>query len=410
MKSHKKKSKRFAWPRIHIRKLRSGQTVWVIDTQVAGERIFRRFPTAQKAEDFATDLRAQRQTEGEAAFSIPAALRIQAIESAKMLEPYGATIREACQWYTEHVLKYRTAPTVAEIVERLIADTRAAGRREKTTIDLRYRLGTFAKSFGTRKLSEITLNELQEWANDPTLSARSRRHMLTKLSQLFRYAEKRDWCEKNIATYVARPDVPDGEPGFLTVEQCARLLERAPDHDLLAYIVLALFTGIRVAELRRLTWDKVKLGEGVIIIDGSVAKTKSRRIVDLNETARAWLAICGRRTGSVVDPVNFRKRNDALLRAARFGKPGTETKRERVAGITLEPWPENAMRHTAATYSYAVTQDAVRVSAMLGNSPDVLHRHYRGLATKADGERFFRLRPAADAAEKIVAMKAVAND
>ena len=68
------------------------------------------------------------------------------------------------------------------------------------------------------------------------------------------------------------------------------------------------------------------------------------------------------------------------------------------------------MRHTAATYSYAVTQDAVRVSAMLGNSPDVLHRHYRGLATKADGERFFRLRPAADTAEKIVAMKAVAND
>ena len=108
-------------------------------------------------------------------------------------------------------------------------------------------------------------------------------------------------------------------------------LERAPDHDLLAYVVLALFTGIRVAELRRLTWDKVKLGEGVIIIDGSVAKTKSRRIVDLNETARAWLAICGRRTGSVVDPVNFRKRNDALLRATRFGKPGTETKRERVA-------------------------------------------------------------------------------
>ena len=87
MKSHKNKGRRFAWPRIHIRKLRSGQTVWVIDTQVAGERIFRRFPTAQKAEDFATDLRAQRQTEGEAAFSIPAALRIQAIESAKMLNP-----------------------------------------------------------------------------------------------------------------------------------------------------------------------------------------------------------------------------------------------------------------------------------------------------------------------------------
>jgi len=407
MKSRTNKRKQSSWPRIHIRKMPSGQTVWVIDTRVAGERIFRRFPTAQKAEDFATDLRGQRQREGEALFGIPAALRVQAVECAKMLEPYGATIREACQWYTEHVLKYRNAPTVAEIIEKLIADAVAAARREKTTTDLRYRLGAFAKSFGTRKLSEITLNELQAWSNDPTLSARSRRHMLTKLSQLFRYAEKRGWCERNIATYVARPDVPDGEPGFLSVEQCARLLETAPDHDLLSYVVLSLFAGIRVAELRRLAWEKVKLSEGVIIIDGSVAKTKSRRIVDLNETARAWLAICGRRTGSVVDPVNFRERNDALLRAARFGKPGTETKREKAAGVKLEPWPDNALRHTAATYMYALTQDAVRVAAMLGHSPDVLHRHYRGLASKGDAERFFALRPSA--AGKILPMKAAIN-
>jgi integrase len=407
MKSRKNKGKRSAWPPIHIRKLPSGQIVWVIDTRVAGERIFRRFPTAQKAEDFAMDLRGQRQREGEAAFSIPAVLRIQAVESAKMLEPYGATIREACQWYTEHVLKYLNAPTVAGIVEKLIADAVAAARREKTTTDLRYRLGAFAKSFGTRKLSEITLNELQAWSNDPTLSARSRRHMLTKLSQLFRYAEKRGWCEKNIVTYVARPDVPDGEPGFLSVEQCARLLETAPDHDLLCYVVLSLFAGIRVAELRRLAWDKVKLSEGVVIIDGSVAKTKSRRIVELNETAQAWLAICGKRTGPVVDPVNFRKRHDALLRAAGFGTPGTETKKQKAVGVKLEPWPDNALRHTAATYMYALSQDAVRVAAMLGHSPDVLHRHYRGLASKGDAERFLALRPCA--AGKILPMKVAAN-
>ncbi|HTS18567.1 MAG TPA: tyrosine-type recombinase/integrase [Verrucomicrobiae bacterium] len=296
---------------------------------------------------------------------------------------------------------------MAEIVEKLIADAVAAARREKTTTDLRYRLGAFAKSFGTRKLSDITLNELQAWSNDSTLSARSRRHMLTKLSQLFRYAEKRGWCERNIATYVARPDVPDGEPGFLSVEQCARLLEMAPEYDLLSYVVLSLFAGIRVAELRRLAWDKVKLTEGIVIIDGAVAKTKSRRIVDLNDTARAWLAICGRRTGSVVDPVNFRKRNDALLRAARFGKPGTETKKEKAAGVKLEPWPDNALRHTAATYMYALTQDAVRVAAMLGHSPDVLHRHYRGLASKGDAERFFALRPCA--AGTILPMKPAAN-
>src|ERR1017187_5073159 len=98
------------WPRIHNRR-----GVWIIDTRgvkhdaagkrVKGDRIYRSFATAKEAEDFANDLRKQRQEQGAAAFSIPAALREQAIECATLLEPHGATIREACQWYEKHVLK-----------------------------------------------------------------------------------------------------------------------------------------------------------------------------------------------------------------------------------------------------------------------------------------------------------------
>lgn len=87
--------------------------------------------------------------------------------------------------------------------------------------------------------------------------------------------------------------------------------------------------------------------------------------------------------------------------SAYFGKPVSETDKEKENGINLEPWPDNAMGHTCATYSCAATQDTVRVSAMLGNTPDVLHKHYRGLATQEDAKRFFALR-AAGAAQKIV--------
>ena len=393
MKSRTNKGKRQTWPKIHTGKMPGGQPCWIIDTQIDKKRIFRRFTIAQEADDFAADLRAQRQREGEAAFSIPATVRIEAVECADLLKPYGASIREACQWYAEHVLKYRNAPTVSEIVGKLIADTGAAGRRGLTTKDLRYRLGAFSKSFGARKLTEITLPELQAWSNAPSLSARSRITMLTKVSQLYRYAERRGWCDKNIASHVARPSAPDGEPGFLNVEQCGKLLENAADHDLLSYVALGLFAGIRAAELRRLTWEKVKLEQGLVMIDGAVAKTKSRRVIELHETARAWLAVCGKRSGPVVTPTNFRKRLDSLRKSA---------------GL-VRGWPDNALRHTAATYTYALTQDAVRVSAMLGNSPDVLHRHYRGLATKVDAEKFFKLLPAGAVAEKIVAMPKAAN-
>jgi hypothetical protein len=39
----------------------------------------------------------------------------------------------------------------------------------------------------------------------------------------------------------------------------------------------------------------------------------------------------------------------------------------------------------------------------------MIHRHYKALVTKAEAERFFALRPAGDAAQKIVPMKQAAN-
>jgi integrase len=73
----------------------------------------------------------------------------------------------------------------------------------------------------------------------------------------------------------------------------------------------------------------------------------------------------------------------------------------------LEKWPDNGLRHSCASYSLALTGDAVRVAYQLGNSADMIHRHYKALVTAADAKRFWELRPAADAAGKIVAMKAV---
>ena len=397
------------WPPIHELTYTSGTRVWQVACQVSGKRVREVFPTKAQATARAAEIRSKVDSDGRTAFSIPATLRVEATECAALLKKYQASLREACHYYVDHVLKYRNAPTVSEIVGKLIDDATIAHRRPHTIADLRCRLGAFSKTFGQRKLSGITVEELQQWANDPTQSPRSGRHLLTKLSQLYHYAEKRGWCEKNIAAYVARPDVPEGEPRFLTVDQCIRLLECAPNQDLLPYVVLSLFTGIRTNELERLTWDKVKLSERIIIIGGEVAKTKSRRVIDLNDTALVWLALCVKASGSVIAPVNFRKRKEALLRGARFGTPGTETKKEKADGITLEPWPKNALRHTAASYAYALSQDAIRVSAMLGNSPDVLHRHYRGLATKADAERFFALRPADAGADKIIPMRQASN-
>ena len=391
----KPKNKKPTWPPILRRVYPSGKTGWMVACQVNGERIRETFETKVEAEDKANEIRTQVENEGRAAFSLPASIRTEAVRGVEKLRPHNATITEAIDFYVEHVLKYRTAPTITEIIEKLLADAASNQRRERTIKDLRHRLTTFAKTYGNQRIAEITREELKDWLNDPALAARSRINYAVKLSQLWNYAIANGWVEHNIPASLPRPNAEDTEPEIFTVQQVAKLLEHAAAYDLLAYVALGLFAGLRSAEINRLDWSNVKLAERRIIVGAAVAKKRSRRVVEMSDTLAAWLIICAKVKGPVV-PLDS---NRTLY--ARLAKLAT------AAG--LKGWPDNGLRHSCATYSLALTGDAVRVAYQLGNSADMIHRHYKALVTKADAERFWQLRPAADAAGKIIPMKAVAN-
>jgi len=389
------KTKTKLWPPIHELHYDSGKKGWQVACQVDGKRIRETFPTKGEAETRAAQIRQQVENEGHAAFSLDADTRVEAVRAVEKLTPHNATITEAVDHYCEHVLKYRTSPTVTEIVKKLLADAKANHRRERTIKDLHHRLTAFAKTFGERRIAEITREELKGWLHDPTLSARSRINNTVKLSQLWNYAIVNGWTENNIPASIPRPDAEDGEPEIFTVEQAVRLLEHAADYDLHAYVALGLFAGLRSAEINRLDWSNVKLAERSIIIGAAVAKKRSRRVVEINDTLTVWIAGCAKTKGLVV-PLDSNR--TLYARLAKLAK---------AAG--LDHWPDNGLRHSCASYTLALTGDAVRVAYQLGNSADMIHRHYKALVSKAEAERFFAMRPAADAAGKIVAMKAVAN-
>ncbi len=52
------------------------------------------------------------------------------------------------------------------------------------------------------------------------------------------------------------------------------------------------------------------------------------------------------------------------------------------AGIT--PWPHNAIRHSFGSYFLGKTKDENRTASEMGNSPDVIIKHYRALVRDAD--------------------------
>ena len=66
----------------------------------------------------------------------------------------------------------------------------------------------------------------------------------------------------------------------------------------------------------------------------------------------------------------------------------------------LKKWPNNALRHSFATYRLADTKDAAKVALEMGNSPTMLFTNYRELADEHDAKAWFAIAP--KRSEKVV--------
>jgi integrase len=346
---------------------------------VNGRRIRKQFAAKDEAVTFAQQARAARESEGAAAFVVPLEVRAEAARCTELLTPHGVTLTEAVRYYLEHFVDLRSAPRDAEIFTRLLEDVKSAGRWERTVRGLRNFLDRFSHEFGDRLLADITLEELQRHCCPPKLAPRSRFNQLRMATQLYNYAITNGWADDNLAKRIVRPTREQKEPGMLTVDQVQRLLQHADEFGLLPYMALGLFAGIRTAELMRLDWTAIKFEERMIVIGADVAKTRSRRVIPVNDTLAAWLALSVRPRGAIVDRKTFPKRFPQLKRAA-----------------GIDRWPPNALRHSYASYHLAAFENPAQTVHYMGHvgGTEMLHSHYKGLVSRTEAEKFWALGPA----------------
>nr|WP_238710888.1 tyrosine-type recombinase/integrase [Oceanipulchritudo coccoides] len=180
----------------------------------------------------------------------------------------------------------------------------------------------------------------------------------------------------------------NGDVGILTVNQAEDLLHFTRDRwpEFLGIIVLGLFAGIRTEELQKLTWDKVNLKDGYITIDATISKKRRIRHTTLPDNAREWILTISDRKGNI-SPCSGKAFDNVFVKLRR--EAGYADKKKH------STWPRNAMRHSFGTYHYALHGDATKTAKELGHKEgdQVLFDHYRALATKAQGEAFFGIKP-----------------
>ncbi len=305
-------------------------------------------------------------------------------EASKLVGAHD--IVQACRaWSVRHPAA-REKQSLTAAADKFCEAKAAQGRSARHLGDITSRLGRFVHEHPGRNLGDFTSPMIQSWldglrgtAGDP-LSAQTRRNFATVLSGFFEFCRTRGLIIENPLRDVQRETVTGkGDPEFYTPEETAKLLAAAPA-KLLPSLAIAFFAGLRTAELCRTTWGDIDFQQGHISLGADKTKTATRRLVPILPNLREWLLP---HRGDVTAPV-WPETNFGYIRAV------TETCT--AAGVRRI---ENGARHSAVSYRVAATGDVARAALEAGNSPQMIFKHYRGLATQETAEKFFNVRPPA---------------
>ena len=206
--------------------------------------------------------------------------------------------------------------------------------------------------------------------------------------------EERKYLSENPVRFVKPREEPWEEPDAMKPEDAERLFrvlegERERQPQLLAYAIVNFFCGSRAIEIQRMAAlgnDAVKINlddETVRIAKGKgYQRGKRPRAFHIDATALAWM------------------KSFDFMKAVKMITPRTQDDIYRLARKHGIPVFQNCGRHSFITYHVAAYGDPAKTQAIVGTSAKMRAENYCHLASKADGEAYFRILPTVDGAEK----------
>ena len=287
-----------------------------------------------------------------------------------------ASLNEAVDFYLRHNPTNLPAKTVKEIGSELVE----AKKRDRVSAaylrDLNTRLPRIAVAF-SGPIGQVTQSQIEDWLRSLPGSLRSRNNYRSLVVTLWRFARQRGYLLRDRATeadQLSRAKDNGTEIEIFSPQELAKVIAKA-DADLVPFLALGAFTGLRHAELLRLEWEDVRFGQGFVEVKARKAKTAQRRLVPIQPNLQAWLAPYHERTGEVCPWIRIGRTASVLAKSL---------------GVA---WPKNGLRHSYATYRLAQCQDAAKVALEMGNTPNMIFRHYRELVTPKEAAAWWSIVP-----------------
>jgi integrase len=285
-----------------------------------------------------------------------------------------AAIRERRHFKTVEAQKH----TFTELADRYIRDVLPT-KGNATQPSQRKQLEWWRQEIGSFVLVDCTPALIAE-ARDKLVhqaSGSTANRYLAVLSHAFTVAWREwGWIESNPVFSVTKPKEPRGRVRFLSDSERDRFLTACRESPSAAWlyplVVLALSTGMRSGEIRGLTWDRVDLKQGRILLEET--KNGERRLIPLVGHACELLREFGKVRRLDTDLVfPGRRRPD---KPVNLQHPWEHALKE--AGI--EDFRFHDLRHSAASYMLMNGATIAELTEVLGHKTLQMVKRYSHLS------------------------------
>jgi integrase len=329
----------------------------------------------------------------------------QFAESSALL-PHGVTLSQSTEGFLGTVASVKRKD-ISEAVEDFIAHRKlktVAKDRKRPQLSPEHHYNTgqflrgFAKAFPNHAVCDLTKGHMDKYfAQFATSAPKTRNERRGIVKMLLNWCLQQDYLSRTHrlleATQMRHENSDPEVVELYTADELQAMLDRAskepakpkageqPQADyreLFPVIALAGLAGLRFKEILRLNWSDVFRVPEHIEVTAGKSKTRSRRLVQIVPALAQWLEDYHQHAGPIWS-LSYDRVHEI------FGELREE--------LSI-PNRRNGLRHSFISAHFAVYSDEGLTAKEAGNSPEMLHKNYKGLLTKKQGEAWLTAAPA----------------
>jgi integrase len=352
--------------KIRNRTLPSGLLLWVVDFGIInGKRVQRSFPTKLAAE---------------------AALKAARNDGLALATVTPDEVRAALAFYRAHAEPV-AHPPFGDLVEEYFWELSRLRRGSRYQAQTRAHLLQVGRLVGEH-LGDWTSDKLKQWVCTPGLAPATQKSRLASVRAFLEWAKRQRYIRTSPLEGINKIRIASRkgkEIESFSTSDIRKLLQailfntysafsvkkgfhEAPYFELMGYVALAVFCGVRPEEIVRCELSRLDLEGRTLLITKAASKTASTRVIELPRVAVVWLRLwrwkCPLQKKFV--PKNFQKKWTAL----------------RAEALQIK-WVHDGLRHTFASMHYATHRNAPELKSLMGHSQaeNTLFAHYRAVQT-----------------------------